>query len=164
METILKAFYEQQPSASVPKECVTFGTSGHRGRSIERTFNAAHIYAITQAVVDYRIEAGYQGPLFLGFDTHALSRPAWGCALQVLAANRVPVFVELRLRITRRKMAASSTTHITAAQRILTPPAGLSCVRMLTCYASLKMYQQYRLMRRSPMPRSTISPLIMLLN
>ncbi|HAA44182.1 MAG: phosphoglucomutase [Halomonas sp. 54_146] len=94
MESILKAFYEQQPDASVAKERVSFGTSGHRGRSSERTFNAAHIYAITQAVVDYRQKAGYQGPLFLGFDTHALSKPAWECALQVLAANKVPVFVE----------------------------------------------------------------------
>lgn len=94
MEAILKAFYDQKPNASVPKERVSFGTSGHRGRSIERTFNARHIYAITQAVVDYRRESGYEGPLFLGFDTHALSRSAWECALQVLAANKVPVFVE----------------------------------------------------------------------
>ncbi|MGP9685099.1 phosphoglucomutase (alpha-D-glucose-1,6-bisphosphate-dependent) [Halomonas sp. AOP25-F1-15] len=94
MEAILKAFYEQRPDASVAKELVSFGTSGHRGRSLERTFNASHIYAITQAVVDYRREEGYQGPLFLGFDTHALSRPAWECVLQVLAANKVAVFVE----------------------------------------------------------------------
>ncbi|MCL5425684.1 MAG: phosphoglucomutase (alpha-D-glucose-1,6-bisphosphate-dependent) [Gammaproteobacteria bacterium] len=94
MEAILKAFYEQQPSANVAKERVSFGTSGHRGRSIERTFNSSHIYAITQAVVDYRREGGYQGPLFLGFDTHVLSRPAWECTLQVLAANKVPVLVE----------------------------------------------------------------------
>ena len=64
MEAILKAFYEQRPDASVAKELVSFGTSGHRGRSLERTFNASHIYAITQAVVDYRREEGYQGPLF----------------------------------------------------------------------------------------------------
>ncbi|MGO2149474.1 phosphoglucomutase (alpha-D-glucose-1,6-bisphosphate-dependent), partial [Halomonas sp.] len=79
---------------NVAKERVAFGTSGHRGRAGERTFNAAHIVAITQAVVDFRREAGYQGPLFLGFDTHALSRPAWECALQVLVANDVPVLVE----------------------------------------------------------------------
>ena len=85
MESTVKAFYEERPSANVVGERVSFGTSGHRGRSIERTFNASHIYAITQAVVDYRREAGYQGPLFLGFDTHALSRPAWECALQVLS-------------------------------------------------------------------------------
>ncbi|MBZ5486461.1 alpha-D-glucose phosphate-specific phosphoglucomutase [Halomonas aquamarina] len=94
MESIVAAFVDEKPDASVPRERVAFGTSGHRGRATERTFNAAHIYAITQAVVDYRQQAGYQGPLFLGFDTHALSRPAWECALQVLAANKVPVLVE----------------------------------------------------------------------
>ncbi|WP_249979316.1 phosphoglucomutase (alpha-D-glucose-1,6-bisphosphate-dependent) [Vreelandella olivaria] len=94
MEAILKAFFNETPDANVAKERVAFGTSGHRGRATERTFNAAHIIAITQAVVDYRIEEGYQGPLFLGLDTHALSRPAWECALRVLAANKVPVLVE----------------------------------------------------------------------
>lgn len=94
MDAITQAFYEQNPNASVAKERVAFGTSGHRGRASERTFNAAHITAITQAVVDYRKVQGYQGPLFLGFDTHALSRPAWEMALRVLAANKVPVFVE----------------------------------------------------------------------
>ncbi|WP_417420398.1 phosphoglucomutase (alpha-D-glucose-1,6-bisphosphate-dependent) [Halomonas sp.] len=94
MDAIVKAFFDETPNANVVKERVAFGTSGHRGRATERTFNASHIYAITQAVVDYRGEAGYQGPLFLGFDTHALSKPAWECALQVLAANNVPVLVE----------------------------------------------------------------------
>ncbi|EHA13552.1 phosphoglucomutase (alpha-D-glucose-1,6-bisphosphate-dependent) [Halomonas sp. HAL1] len=94
MDAIIKAFFDEIPNANKAKERVAFGTSGHRGRATERTFNAAHIWAITQAVIDYRRKAGYQGPLFLGFDTHALSRPAWECALQVLAANNVPVFVE----------------------------------------------------------------------
>ena len=94
MDAIIQAFFDQKPNASVAKERVAFGTSGHRGRASERTFNAAHITAITQAVVDYRKAQGYQGPLFLGFDTHTLSRPAWEMALRVLAANNVPVFVE----------------------------------------------------------------------
>lgn len=94
MDAVTKAFYDETPSTNEAKQRVAFGTSGHRGRSIERTFNQSHIFAISQAVVDYRRQAGYQGPLFLGFDTHALSRPAWECALQVLAANNVPVFVE----------------------------------------------------------------------
>ncbi len=94
MDAVTKAFFEEIPSANEPTERVAFGTSGHRGSSTKRTFNQAHIYAITQAVIDYRSQAGFQGPLFLGFDTHALSRPAWECALQVLAANNVPVFVE----------------------------------------------------------------------
>lgn len=94
MESIVNAFYQEKPNATVVGERVSFGTSGHRGRATERTFNASHIFAITQAVIDYRDKAGYKGPLFLGFDTHVLSRPAWECALQVLAANSVPVFVE----------------------------------------------------------------------
>ncbi|WP_167470103.1 phosphoglucomutase (alpha-D-glucose-1,6-bisphosphate-dependent) [Vreelandella andesensis] len=100
MDAIVKAFFDETPDANVVKERVAFGTSGHRGRATERTFNAAHIYAITQAVVDYRTEAGYQGPMFLGVDTHALSKPAWECALRVLAANKVPVFVEKNHGIT----------------------------------------------------------------
>ncbi|HBP79809.1 MAG TPA: phosphoglucomutase, alpha-D-glucose phosphate-specific, partial [Halomonas sp.] len=94
MDAIVHTFFEQTPDANVAKERVAFGTSGHRGRATERTFNAAHIIAITQAVVDFRNEEGYKGPLFLGLDTHALSRPAWECALRVLAANKVPVLVE----------------------------------------------------------------------
>ena len=74
---IINSFFDETPDASVPEERVAFGTSGHRGRAKERTFNAAHIFAITQAVVDYRSEAGYQGPMFVGYDTHALSKPAW---------------------------------------------------------------------------------------
>nr|WP_301011602.1 phosphoglucomutase (alpha-D-glucose-1,6-bisphosphate-dependent) [Halomonas sp.] len=91
---IIKLFFDEIPDAKVVKERVTFGTSGHRGRATERTFNAAHIIAITQAVVDYRNEAGYQGPMFLGYDTHALSKPAWECALRVLATNKVQVLIE----------------------------------------------------------------------
>ncbi|MCS2609150.1 phosphoglucomutase (alpha-D-glucose-1,6-bisphosphate-dependent) [Halomonas dongshanensis] len=94
MDAMLNAFYDQVPNAEVASERVTFGTSGHRGRATERTFNAAHIWAITQAVVDYRQAQGYEGPLFLGLDTHALSRPAWECALQVLVANGVKVHIE----------------------------------------------------------------------
>ncbi len=63
---------------SLKKHGVAFGTSGHRGRASECTFNEAHIIAISQAVVDYRQEEDYQGPLFLGVDTHALSRPRLG--------------------------------------------------------------------------------------
>lgn len=94
MDYLVKAFFDERPDVSVTKERVAFGTSGHRGRAAERTFNSAHIIAITQAVVDYRRDVGFQGPLFLGFDTHALSKPAWECALQVLAANKVPVLIE----------------------------------------------------------------------
>lgn len=87
-------FYSEVPDANRGSERVAFGTSGHRGRAANRTFNEAHIIAITQAVVDYRAEQDYKGPVFLGYDTHELSRPAWECVLRVLTANKVPVMVE----------------------------------------------------------------------
>ena len=74
-------------------ERVAFGTSGHRGSSFAATFNEAHVLAITQAICHYRREQGIDGPLFIGIDTHALSRPAFDSALEVLAANGVEVMI-----------------------------------------------------------------------
>lgn len=91
--TWLNAFSSIAPEASIPTQCVIFGTSGHRGSSLTASFNELHILAIAQAVVDYRQQARISGPLFLGFDTHALSRPAWEVVLQVLVANQVAVRV-----------------------------------------------------------------------
>ena len=68
---------------------MTFGTSGHRGSSLDRSFNEHHVLAITQAICDYRKSHAIDGPLFLGIDTHALSEPALASALEVLAANGV---------------------------------------------------------------------------
>ncbi len=76
-----------------PKKGVEFGTSGHRGSSLKGTFNEAHILAITQAIVEYRAKEGITGPLFIGFDTHALSIPAFRTALEVLAANGVEAVI-----------------------------------------------------------------------
>ena len=84
-----KAYYELTPDSSNPLQQVVFGTSGHRGSSLDASFNEAHILATTQAIVEYRRGAGITGPLFIGFDTHALSIPAWRTALEVLAANEV---------------------------------------------------------------------------
>jgi phosphoglucomutase len=75
----------------MPAQRVSFGTSGHRGSSFDGTFNEAHVLAITQAICLYRRQARISGPLFIGFDTHALSRPAFEAALEVLAANGVEV-------------------------------------------------------------------------
>ena len=77
-------------------EQVAFGTSGHRGSSLRTSFNEAHILATTQAICDYRRAQGYDGPLFLGRDTHALSEPAWATAIEVLVANDVTVLVDDR--------------------------------------------------------------------
>ncbi|MFP3344092.1 phosphoglucomutase (alpha-D-glucose-1,6-bisphosphate-dependent) [Halomonas sp. SIMBA_159] len=123
MEAIVAAFFNETPDASIASERVAFGTSGHRGRATERTFNEAHIIAITQAVVDYRKEEDYQGPLFLGVDTHALSRPAWECALRVLAANKVPVMVEKDHGYTATPLVSHAILQNNAQQRHAMPAA-----------------------------------------
>ncbi len=94
MQAVIQAFDEIQPDPADPSQAVRFGTSGHRGSALQGTFNRNHIAAIAQAIADYRRQAGYRGPLFLGRDSHALSRPAWECALQVLVANGVEVRIE----------------------------------------------------------------------
>ncbi|NAZ80989.1 alpha-D-glucose phosphate-specific phosphoglucomutase [Kineococcus sp. R8] len=91
---LVTAYYATQPDPSDVGQRVSFGTSGHRGSSLDGAFNEQHILATTQAIVDYRREQGYDGPLFLGRDTHALSEPAWVSALEVLAANDVTVLVD----------------------------------------------------------------------
>jgi phosphoglucomutase len=93
---LLTAYYTREPDPQNPDHAVVFGTSGHRGSSLRSAFNETHILATTQAICDYRKEQGYDGPLFLGRDTHALSEPAWSSALEVLAANEVTVLVDDR--------------------------------------------------------------------
>lgn len=87
-----RAYYDNVPDPSDPLQQVLFGTSGHRGSSLDNAFNEAHILATTQAIVEYRRGAGITGPLFIGFDTHALSIPAWRTALEVLAANEISTY------------------------------------------------------------------------
>ena len=87
------AYYTNVPDPAVPAQRVAFGTSGHRGCSLEQSFNEFHILAMTQAVCDYRRRHGSRGPLFLGIDTHALSVPACASTLEVLAANGVDVML-----------------------------------------------------------------------
>jgi phosphoglucomutase len=90
---LVSAYYSEVPDAAVPEQRVSFGTSGHRGSSFEKTFNERHILAITQAICLYRAGQKINGPLFLGADTHALSAPALSSALEVLAANGVTVMI-----------------------------------------------------------------------
>jgi len=91
---LVTAYYTGQPDPSVAVERVVFGTSGHRGSSLDNAFNEAHILAITQAICHYRKKESIDGPLFIGFDTHALSEPAFASALEVLAANGVTVMAD----------------------------------------------------------------------
>ena len=91
---LVAAYYALSPDPAEPSHAVSFGTSGHRGRSLEQSFNEAHILAIVQAVCEQRSARGVDGPLFLGMDTHALSEPALMTALEVLAANNVPTRIQ----------------------------------------------------------------------
>jgi len=91
---LLSAYFTERPDPSAPEQRVAFGTSGHRGSSFSRSFNEAHILAVTQAICEFRATRGTAGPLFLGMDTHALSGPAFETALEVLAANGVEVRID----------------------------------------------------------------------
>jgi phosphoglucomutase len=93
---LVTAYYTGVPDPENVDQQVVFGTSGHRGSSLKTSFNETHILATTQAICDYRHEQGYDGPLFVGADTHGLSEPAWSTALEVLAANDVTVLVDDR--------------------------------------------------------------------
>jgi phosphoglucomutase len=93
---LMTAYYSLAPDPTKPAQRVAFGTSGHRGSAFDTAFNENHIVAITQAICDYRVKAGIDGPLFLGIDTHALSASAFASALEVLAANDVTVMIDDR--------------------------------------------------------------------
>jgi phosphoglucomutase len=90
---LLAAYADLRPDPKVPAQRVAFGTSGHRGSALDRSFNEWHVLAISQAICDYRKDKGIGGPLYLGIDTHALSRPAFESALEVLAANGVETMI-----------------------------------------------------------------------
>jgi phosphoglucomutase len=90
---LITAYFADRPDPKIPEQRVTFGTSGHRGSSLNRAFNEWHILAVTQGICAYRKEKGIDGPLFLGIDTHALSEPAFATAMEVLAANEVHVCI-----------------------------------------------------------------------
>jgi len=97
---LVTRYFSDSPDPEDPSQQVAFGTSGHRGSSLLTSFNEAHILATTQAICSYRVQQGYDGPLFLGRDTHALSEPAWVSALEVLVANEVSVLVDSADRYT----------------------------------------------------------------
>ncbi|MDF2443734.1 MAG: phosphoglucomutase [Subtercola sp.] len=96
VDALVSAYYELKPDVTNPEQKVIFGTSGHRGSSLDTAFNENHILAITQAIVEYRALQGITGPLFIGRDTHGLSKPAEDTALKVLNANDVTVWTDSR--------------------------------------------------------------------
>jgi phosphoglucomutase len=95
VDALLAAYEDIVPDPAVPEQQVVFGTSGHRGSSLDGAFNRNHILAITQAICEFRAAQGTTGPLFMGADTHALSGPATRTALEVLAANGVTVMLDV---------------------------------------------------------------------
>jgi phosphoglucomutase len=94
VDRLIRAYYELRPDPTDPAQRVAFGTSGHRGSSLNGAFNEAHIAATTEAICRYRESQGTDGPLFIGKDPHALSEPAFGTALRVLAAHGVDIRVD----------------------------------------------------------------------
>ncbi len=121
---LVTTYYTGEPDPTDPDQRVAFGTSGHRGSSLRNAFNETHIVATTQAICDYRSAQGYDGPLFVGRDTHGLSEPAWASAIEVLAANDVTVMVDDRDRYTPTP--AVSHAILRANQGKGTSPSGLA--------------------------------------
>ena len=94
IDAVVSAYYDLTPDPDDPDQQVVFGTSGHRGSSLDAAFNDAHIAATTQAIVEYRSGQGIDGPLFIGKDTHGLSGPAWKTAIEVLHAHSIDIRAE----------------------------------------------------------------------
>jgi phosphoglucomutase len=95
-----RVYFVRRPDLSCPNQMVNFGTSGHRGSSLNSTFTEAHVLDITQAICDYRRGQGTDGPLYIGKDTHALSSPVQRTAIEVLAANNVQTLIQLEDGVT----------------------------------------------------------------
>jgi phosphoglucomutase len=96
VDRVIGAYYDHTPDPNDPSQRVAFGTSGHRGSSLDSAFNEAHIAATTQAICEHRKASGIDGPLLIGRDPHALSLPAWRTALEVLAGNGVTALIDER--------------------------------------------------------------------
>jgi phosphoglucomutase len=122
---LTQAYFDVRPDPSLAGQRVSFGTSGHRGSSLDGTFNEWHVLAITQALCDHRRAQGIKGPLYLGMDTHALSAPACSSAIEVLAANGVDVM----LAFDDEPTPTPAVSHAIVAYnrgRSLAHPAGLA--------------------------------------
>jgi phosphoglucomutase len=124
-----KEYFQRKPDVADPNQFVVFGTSGHRGTSLNGTFTEAHVLAITQAICDYRRTQGTPGPLYMGKDTHALSAPAQRVALEVLAANNVETIIQEKDGVTptpvisRAILACNRTRNGPCADGIVVTPS-----------------------------------------
>ena len=129
VDAVVGAYYDLTPDVDDPAQKVVFGTSGHRGSSLDHAFNEAHIIAITAAIVEYRRSQGTDGPLFIGRDTHALSLPAWQTALEVLVAAGVQTYVDARDSFTPTPAVSQSIllhNQATTADGVRTSGPGLA--------------------------------------
>lgn len=116
VKALLDAYYDKKPDPDNPEQMVAFGTSGHRGSSLNATFTETHVLAISQAVCEFRSAAGITGPLFMGMDTHALSAPAHRSALEVLAANGARVCIHAAGRVTPTPVISFSILEFNSRQ------------------------------------------------
>ena len=128
VNAVVGSYYDIKPDPSNPLQRVVFGTSGHRGSSLDGAFNEDHIAAITQAIIEYRAGQGITGPMFLGKDTHALSLPAWKTALEVLMAQNITILAERDDEYTptpavSRAIIAYNREHSPAADGIVVTPS-----------------------------------------
>ena len=104
LEALIEAYSDNTPDMNDPTQLVSFGTSGHRGTSLNGTFTDLHVAAITQAICDGRGQFGATGPIFVGQDTHALSQPALVTVLEVLAGNGIVAMVYSDMDLYRRRL------------------------------------------------------------
>ncbi len=127
LAALIGAYFDRQPDMANPAQRVAFGTSGHRGSSLDGAFNEVHILAITQAIVEYRAAQGITGPIFVGRDTHGLSEPAWRTTIEVLVANGVETLIDDRDGFTPTPAVSHAILQFNR-----TAPAGLADGILLT--------------------------------
>jgi phosphoglucomutase len=123
---LVTAYFTEHPDPDDIDQQVAFGTSGHRGTSLKTSFNEDHIAATAQAICDYRAAQGFDGPLFIGRDTHALSEPAWATALEVLVANDVTVLVDAADRYTPTPAVSHAIIRANHGKRLGSMNGGLA--------------------------------------
>lgn len=128
VDEVIGAYYDRICDPYDPNQAVAFGTSGHRGSSLDNAFNETHIAAITKAIIEYRAEQGVKGPIFIAKDTHALSLPAWRTAIEVLHANNIEVLAEREDEFTptpalSRAVISYNRVHADQADGIVVTPS-----------------------------------------